>query len=73
MKNLMTTTAPRRFSAKCSQILADFKDRVAAELANEFNALNERLIHQVVNEADAVAWTTRRRSGAGHAATGRST
>lgn len=61
MTNLTTTAAPRRFSAECSQCLADFKDRVTTELANEFGALsacNDRLIHQVVNEADALASTT---------------
>ncbi len=58
MRNLITTTAPWRFSAKCAQKLADFKDRVATQLANEFSVLNKRLIHQVVNEADALAWTT---------------
>lgn len=58
MKTLIATTAPRRFSTKCSRILAGFKDRLATELANEFSAVNERLIHQVVNEADALASTT---------------
>ena len=48
----------RRFSAECSQKLADLRDRVAVQLANEFSSLNSRLINQVVNEADSLAATT---------------
>jgi len=48
----------RRFAAECSQKLAELKDRVAADLANQFGTLNARLVRQVVNEADSLAATT---------------
>ena len=48
----------RRFSTECSQKLADLKNRVAADLANQFSTLNARLIYQAVNEADSLAATT---------------
>lgn len=61
MTNLTKTRTPQRYSAKCSQKQANIKNRVTTELANEFSGLsafNGRLIHQVVNEADALASTT---------------
>jgi hypothetical protein len=48
----------RRFSAECSQKLAALKDRLAADLANQFGTLNVRLVRQVVSEADSLAATT---------------
>ncbi len=48
----------RPFSPECSQLLEELKDRVAAELANEFSSLNYRLIRQAVNEADSLAAAT---------------
>jgi hypothetical protein len=48
----------RRFSAECSQKLADLKDRVVSDLTTQFGALNSRLVRQVVNEADSLAATT---------------
>lgn len=48
----------RRFSAECSQKLAELKDRVAEKLAEEFSMLSPRFVRQVVSEADALATTT---------------
>lgn len=48
----------RKFSADCSEKLTELKERVVADLAKEFSALNARLIGQVVNEADSLAATT---------------
>ena len=44
----------RRFTAECSQKLAALKDRLAADLANQFGTLNARLVRQVVSEADSL-------------------
>src|ERR1700755_2093504 len=48
----------RRFSAECLQKLAEIKDRIASELANQFNTLSAQRIRQMVNEADSLAATT---------------
>jgi len=49
----------RQFSAECAEKLANLKDRIAAELANEFaSVLSPRLVRQVVNEAGSLAATT---------------
>ena len=48
----------RRFTTACSQKLADLKNRLASDLANQFGTLNARLVRQVVNEADSLAATT---------------
>ena len=49
----------RQFSAQCAEKLANLKEGIAAELANEFaSELGPELVRQVVNEADSLATTT---------------
>ena len=49
----------RRFSAECSELLNELKERIAADLAEEFaGALDARLVRQILNEADSLAATT---------------
>lgn len=46
-------------SAECSELLSELKERIAADLAEEFaGLLNARLVRQFVNEADSLAATT---------------
>ena len=47
-----------RFSTEESQAAFDLKQRLAANLANEFTGLNRQLVYQAVNEADSLAATT---------------
>ena len=54
----LTEFGVRRFSIEDSRKVSELKERVASDLANQFNGLNRQLIRQVVNEADSLAATT---------------
>jgi hypothetical protein len=59
LENLSTSTsAPRTFSAACSAVLQNLKTRLVARLTAEFSDIQEHLIHQAVDEADALASLT---------------
>ena len=59
LENLSTSTsAHRTFSATCSAVLENLKTRLIARLTAEFSDIQEHLIHQAVDEADALASLT---------------
>jgi hypothetical protein len=56
--NASTGSQRRNFSAACSTVLDNLKSKLVARLTAEFSDLQEHLVHQAVDEADALASLT---------------